>query len=244
MKNGFVRSMIGLSGLGLLIAGTALPAQAAHSPIFTTQRHGAGTDITSNYLAGFTNEAAGSGFVESMTIPTLDCSDGVSRGIAVGMGDEPTDGKANVLADIYATCVGGVAHYNTDVFVKGKDVQGPAAAGDVVAFAVTYGKKGKVKATTTNTTNAAGTVTVKGKSPAASLHFGAFPLFDDGGNLISVPTFVTFRLVKANAAGAPLLGATCLRYQRYNGAVKEIDVTDTIRMPPNQGSFSIVWKHN
>lgn len=243
MKNGFIRSMIGLSGLGLLIAGTALPAQATNSPTFTTQRHGAGTDITSTYLAGFTNEAAGSGFVESMTIPTLECSDGVSRGIAVGMGDEPTDGKANVLADIYATCVDGVAHYNTDVFVKGKDHQGPALRARS-SHLPSPAAKGKVKATTTNLTNAAGTVKVKVKSPAAGLHFGAFPLFDGDGVRMSVPTFGTFRLVKANAAGAPLLGATCLRYQRYNGDVKEIDVTDTIRMPPNQGSFSIVWKHN
>jgi len=102
---------------------------------------------------------------------------------------------------------------------------------------------GSVTAKVTNLTDPAGTVRATGSSKKAQLSFAAFPIFA-GDVRLSVPTFDKVRYVRAFAAGAPLLGATALRYERVEDGEEKITVTDTIRFPPNEGSFSLIFAAN
>ncbi len=245
MKKTLVRSAIAVAAGCLAIGAAGLPANAAHaSHTFSAKVPKVHPDIPSEYIAGFTNEAPGSGLIESITLPNLTCRAGTTDAMAVGMGNQAVDDPDPVvLAVVYVLCDQGVLSYQTGVLVPGSEERGTAKPGDVLSFSIDYKKHKKVIAKVVNQTDGAGSVSLKGKATKAGLHFGEFPVFTDG-TLDPIPTFVTFRLVKAFAAGAPLLGATATRVQRVNGGQTKIDVTDTIRMPPNQGSFSIVFDAN
>lgn len=235
-----------LAGLGTALVVAAFPAQAAqatHAATPAGQAHQVGSLVASEYLAGFTAQTAGDGSIESITLPPLTCRAGSYDAITVGVGDEPAANQQVVLADVYLICDNGVASYKTEAYVNGVRSRGPASEGDVLNFAVTYKRHGNATATVTNTTNPAGTVTVTDKATATGLHFGAFPVYTKG-TLDPVPTFDKVRLVRAYAAGAPLKGDSATRYQRVNNGQTKLDVTDTIRIPPNAGSFSVIFKHN
>jgi hypothetical protein len=245
MKRSLVRFSVAVAGVGLAVGAAGLPANAARAPhTFSAVVPKVHPDIPSEFIAGFTNEAPGSGLIESITLPNLTCRAGSTDAMAVGMGNEAVDDPDPVvLAVVYVICDQGVLSYQTGVLVPGSEKRGNAQVGDVLAFSIDYKKHKKVVASVVDKTDAAGSVSAKGKATKAGLHFGEFPVFT-GGTLDPIPTFTTFRLVKAFAAGAPLLGATAIRVQRVNDGQTKIDVTDTIRMPPNQGSFSIVFDAN
>jgi hypothetical protein len=245
MNRSVACSSIAVAGLCLALGVTALPANSAdstHGP--TAIAAAVHPDIASEYIAGFTNEAPGSGGIESITLPDLTCRPGHTDAMAVGMGNEAVgDPTPVVLAVVYVLCDQGQLSYQAGVRLPGAEQRASASPGDVLSFSIQYKRHRRVVATVLNQTNPAGDVSLRGKHRKASLHFGEFPVFVNG-TLAPVPTFDKFRLVKAFAAGAPLLGATANRIQRVNDGQTKIDVTDTIRFPPNQGSFSIVFDAN
>ena len=234
MKRTMTRLAVATAGVGIAVAASGLPAEGR-------QVH---PMIASEYIAGFTAEAQGDGSIESITLPPLSCSAGSYDAIRVGVGQEAADSATPLIAaDVYLICDNGTASYMTEALVKGKTMQGTAKEGDVVGFAIAYKKRGKATATVTNTSDASGTVSVTGKAKSTGLHFGAFPVLI-GSDLAPVPTFDKVRFVRAYAAGAPLKGDSAERYQRVNDGQTKLDVTDTIRIPPNAGSFSVIFKHN
>lgn len=233
MKRNAARISIAAAGVGLAVAATSLPAAAHMQPL-----------VASPYLAGFTAQAQGDGAIESITLPALSCGADY-QAIRVGVGQEAPDSpNPRIIADVYLICDNGTASYQAEALVKGKTATAVAHEGDVIGFAIEYKKRGKATATVTNTTDASGSVSVTGKAKTTGLHFGAFPVIH-GGTLALVPTFDKVRFVRAYAAGEPLKGDSAERYQRVNdGGQTELDVTDTIRIPPNAGSFSVIFKHN
>lgn len=236
------RYALAAAGIGVAVIATSLPAQATSDA--SRESQSIRPMIASPYIAGFTAEAQGDGSIESITLPPLTCRAGSYDAIRVGVGQEaPDSAEPLIAADVYLICDDGTASYMTEALVKGKVLQGTASEGDVVSFAIDYRKRGKATATVTNTTDDGGTVSVKGKSKPTGLHFGAFPVLA-GGELAPVPTFDKARFVRAYAAGAPLKGDSAERYQRVDNGQIQLDVTDTIRIPPNAGSFSVIFKHN
>lgn len=241
MKRVAARYALGAVGVCLAVAASSLPASAL---VQSGQSRGVHPLIASEYLAGFTAEAQGDGSVESITLPPLNCRANSYDAIRVGVGQESPDSPTpHIVADVYLICDNGVASYKTEALVKRKVAQGVANEGDVVSFDIHYKKHGKATATVTNTTDGAGSVTVTGKARSTGLHFGAFPVVV-GNTLSPVPTFDKVRFVRAYAAGQPLKGDSAARYQRVNDGQTKLDVTDTIRIPPNAGSFSVIFKHN
>lgn len=236
------RYAVAAAGIGLAVAATGLPAHA--TSVSTGGAHGIRPMVASPYIAGFTAEAQGDGNVESITLPALTCRAGSYDAIRVGVGQEAPDSPQPLIAaDVYLICDNGTASYMTEALVKGNVLQGTASEGDVVSFDIDYRKHGKATATVTNTTDASGSVSVKGKLKPTGLHFGAFPVLV-GGELAPVPTFDKARFVRAYAAGEPLKGDSAERYQRVDNGQTQLDVTDTIRIPPNAGSFSVIFKRN
>ena len=223
--------------LALAGSGAALARPAAAPP------------ASSPYLAGYTSQVKGSGSIASITVPSFTCPPGADTRVAFGIADQgPSDAQAVVRTAVDAVCEaeGGIVEYGVEVVVPGQTVVTSfVSPGDVLTFSITYGKHHQVTAAAIDQTDPRGSETLTGTAPKAALHFGALPLVEGDSNLLPVPDFGRLDVVNAVAAGAPLTNQSATRYRRVDDdGQTAIQASRFARMPPNSGSFSLVFKHS